>query len=346
MSNRAFLFDWAVDYTRMPELINSKGLGGDKEGLFDLSPYKGSEQLLGCVLGRKGYINKTKKWDDRVLRPVSGQPLERFLVQNLKGDEKEIKMPEKAVVNVQATVANASNNVNVAARRVANTDKIQRGKVDNKVVELLNMLNQERWDARESWVNLAILLKNLAGEAYYAIWLKLSQTSTKFTNEVDCRKDWETAGWEGYTGRLLTVGTLHRWAKEDDVTEYMRIAFSSDKRWQKSDLGLVEMAADLCGDRLKRDPDQNKWYAFDGTTCKWREVGEATIKKTIGDELRRTLCSIRTQLSTEAAGADGEEERQKSEQLLKTIGEVIRYVSENRGLGERYVCGEGLHDEA
>ena len=88
LSFRVFVLRYKIKYMQMPVLIREACPGTG----FDLSPYKGREQLLAVVGGCKGVVGNSAS-DLRVLTPLTHQDQpEAFLVQHLTGAEQELEM--------------------------------------------------------------------------------------------------------------------------------------------------------------------------------------------------------------------------------------------------------------
>ena len=346
ISFRAFVVDWITPYSRMKDLIEIRGLQGDDTGRFDTKVYTPNEQLINCVFACKG--GPKAKYDSRVLLPFGKlAPVSDYIIQYLKGDEKMLDITKfvkndppqptipQQVSAVQSVQALRKNKSAIFSKNLENKS------IDNKIVDMLNMLKQARWDERDSWINLAIILKRHgSGDLYYPVWLKLSQTSRKFDSEADARKQWDSLRLD-FDKKPIGIGSLRKWASEDDPNGYHRlVADDKDRRWLKGDLGLSEMAADLCSNIIKFDPDQKVWFYFKSDICKWRQVSDSTAKKTIGDALRACMCTIRSEISSQASQAADSDERNRFEGLLDKIGNIIKYVQDNRGL--RNILGVGL----
>ena len=101
LSFRMWVTGFKVLYPDLRNLIDLKGVGGDGEGLLDLSVYKEPEQLLNCMGCCKGSLRVKggKVMDGRVLKATDhGEPWSTYLVQHLRGDEKPMIMLTVQVV--------------------------------------------------------------------------------------------------------------------------------------------------------------------------------------------------------------------------------------------------------
>ena len=97
VSFRMWVIGFKVQYPQLRDLVVTKGVAGDGQGLLDKSVYKAPEQLLNCMGCSKGSLKASKgvkKVDDRLLKPLNDiLPWSTFLVQNLRGDERPMIIP-------------------------------------------------------------------------------------------------------------------------------------------------------------------------------------------------------------------------------------------------------------
>ena len=87
LSWRCYFFGFVITLAEMKKAIVKRGLDKAGIGSLDSSPYN-KTQLLGCV----GFAKSGS--DKRVLKPLGEWPLEKFMVQNITGDETVLKYDE------------------------------------------------------------------------------------------------------------------------------------------------------------------------------------------------------------------------------------------------------------
>lgn len=120
--------------------------------------------------------------------------------------------------------------VNKKICRVANTDwyKTQESGVDEKILSLLQLLSRDRWDAYDSWRDIATSLKNEFGDLYFAAFDELSKESPNYDPEASVIL-WRTVAPAGFQGNKRTLGSIIYDAKEDSPDEYdaWRLAHSA-----------------------------------------------------------------------------------------------------------------------
>ena len=89
----------------------------------------------------------------------------------------------------------------------------------------------------QDWVNLAILLKNVAGpdsEEAYKVWCEISRRATsemkkRDATEAELKEKWNLVRVD--SERRLGMGSLHYWAEEDNPEEFKNIMSETITRW-------------------------------------------------------------------------------------------------------------------
>jgi len=86
------------------------------------------------------------------------------------------------------------------------------------IAKLLSMLSLDRVDSYQSWINVGMCLFNSEQNSndYFDLWKEWSKSSDKYKKGV-CEEKWVTFKKQEDG---LTVGSLHFWAKEDNIKEY------------------------------------------------------------------------------------------------------------------------------
>ncbi|KAK9830116.1 hypothetical protein WJX72_009852 [[Myrmecia] bisecta] len=345
VSFRAWVPGVSVKYTRLAAAIKDAKLAGDTDGKLDGGVYKVREQLLGCVGCHKGTVaspGKLTAYDKRVLRPlgVAGAATD-YIVQHLNGDEVELALAGSSTSARKAKPVAVAPPTSTSALQVSPASQVPT-ELEDEVHALLSMFSAARWADYRDWVNVIIAVKHVGGDYFRGMVDKFSQTSPKYDGAVFAQKWAIQPLMEGG----LSKGSLHHWAKEDDPKAYEARFCDAGVfgKWQRGDLGLIEMAHRLCGDVVKRDTTQGVWYFCDIALGKWREVRDATIKQYIGNQLDQKLSNIRVKLSQKASTAT-EDERPRIEISLAKLTEVIRNVRSNRGLSGILSLGSDMFGE-
>lgn len=148
---------------------------------------------------------------------------------------------------------------------------------------LISILNPDRANTHQEWIRVGWCLHNIDYNLLND-WIKFSQQSHKF-EEGCCEAEWIKMENKG-----LSIGSLHRWAKEDNPKEYKNI-MSRDIRTliQKSLSGVHGDVSPVVYQKFRHDfrcvsSSKKIWYVFENH--RWREVDDAIpLKKKIMKEL-------------------------------------------------------------
>ena len=229
VSFRVFFRGFTVVYHDIPILIKFV----EQEAIWDLSPYKRTEQLLACINGKKG------GGDDRVLKPepeFAGRDLKDFVAQAVD--------PEWPFLDLGAFQRQRDERASGVGQGVSAS--VRTREPSNNVRMLAAMLSPARASRRGDWIKVGLLLKRLgafteAGEnidaenVYYEDWRDFSRRAddpVKIASDSELERVW--AGFRVDAPSALGEGSLHAWAKEDDpeqysaTTELRSLAFVAD----------------------------------------------------------------------------------------------------------------------
>ena len=248
ISWRAWVTGFKIDYTKIGKMIEAKGLatatnddikGYTGDGGLDKGIYKAAEQLLGCVLGRKG--NYHGHCDNRVLTPCDPAiPYSSFLVRHLDGNE--VLIPDLPSSGQKKAKAKPKQK---RTPRLASEEPCEEHAPDEDLNRLLSMMHPQRWESYIDWRNIAFALIDAGGacsntDHHKELWLKMSRQSSKFVLE-----EAETA-WAGFardtgdSSTKITVRTLHHMAREDSPQLYAEFANSLVKGYAATKLVFEE----------------------------------------------------------------------------------------------------------
>jgi putative DNA primase/helicase len=111
-------------------------------------------------------------------------------------------------------INNVYNNINEENITMSKTDEI---------IKLLSCLNHERY-SYEYWLNIGIIIFNEINDIN--IWKMWSKNYNKY-DEEEINKKWKT--FKKPNNNVLTIATLHKYAKEDNLEEYNKIIKEKNK---------------------------------------------------------------------------------------------------------------------
>ena len=193
------------------------------------------------------------------------------------------------------------------------------------VIKLVQILNPTRADNYEEWMHVGWCLHNISSELLDT-WDTFSTQSSKYT-QGECEKLWDNMKTEG-----LSIGTLHYWAKEDNLTEYKQIIQNSIFNNIKICNGSHEYVATIVYSILKykyvcASSDGKLWYIFNGVLWK-PDPSELNLRREISTTVREQYMQTMNKLaysqstddmeSTTSTSTTVDQIKKYCEKLLKT----------------------------
>eukprot|EP00873_Tetraselmis_striata_P042892 jgi/Tetstr1/463156/TSEL_008090.t1 len=204
---RVFFSGFKVVYSAIPILLRFMG----QDDIWDMSPYKASEQLLGAINGCKG------AGDRRVLAPepeFADRPLSEFIAQNV-GDEFQF-LDLQAFQKAQES--ELTGNLDPEATLDVSDVQIQ---------SLVKLLSPARATDRKSWIEVATVLKRASNgtDEFFELFREFSGTCAdrgKLATDRELRNQWDSLKVD-LCVNPLTVKSLVHWAKTDYPAEYKKL---------------------------------------------------------------------------------------------------------------------------
>lgn len=325
ISYRAFLRGWKVKYTLLPNLINAKGLAGDKDGLFDINPYKVREQLLACIHGCKGRLPGGKGEDNRVLTPITDAPFQDYLVQHFSGNEQEIVINDyvsSRKTSVSDSVASPSSTAVVSVRKES----------DENVFKLLECLSHDRWKHREDWRNIAFILDEEAGDHFDESFIKFSRTCPEKFDLDEVKTFLQKIHSSQYDGQKLTIATLHAMAKEDSPQIYAEYGLGGVKEKLEecvtsngAPFRIGELFALKFGDIVKCvNAKKQSFYMF--SKHRWHPSGLSAISNMLSRDVYMMFVNHSRTIGQKVANLTDDDDKQRLEQRRHATNKVANQL--------------------
>ena len=207
------------------------------------------------------------------------------------------------------------------------------------VVRLLALLSKVRWDDRSCWRSIATALKyeheKDHEKNYLDAFKRFSRLSPKYS-EAEADRLWASVAREDYSGPRVTLGTLHRWAREDDPLGYAELRASTvpsvvQDNWDKEDRGLADVAHHLLHDRIKRCGTRGSLYYFDEAECRWREGTEASVRRMVSLAVEEALRDVHAMYALRERAETDDVRRREIVAMRDRVLQRIKYVRKHSG---------------
>lgn len=175
---------------------------------------------------------------------------------------------------------------------------------------LIKMLSKERAANYEDWIRVGYCLYNIS-RVLLTDWIEFSKLCPTKFKKGECEKLWKRMK----TGQnMLTIRSLHRWAKEDNYLEY-----STFKNHEYNNLFKMSLTGDHQNianaiyskyqtDFVCSSISKKVWYQYNHASHRWEVIDDGyTLKCKITDEFVNEYLNLNTQLYQKATQCEPSE---------------------------------------
>lgn len=229
--------------------------------------------------------------------------------------------------------------------------KKKKSKADQRTIEtakqLLEMLNPQRADSYNSWIEVGWALHNI-DDSLLSTWIEFSQKSIQYKGQAEesCLSHWDKMREDG-----LTEGTIRYWAKKDNPSAYAQFLredinteiikqCKSKKEWTSWDIAHVVYKMYrhefvCCHDK------KGLWYNYDGS--RWLNMEENVIlKKRISTELYQEYIKVHQKLLDSSEEA-GDLNFKRAENIMEIVRNLKQTTHKSNIMKE---CAEHFYKQA
>lgn len=277
---------------------------------FDNMVYS-KTQLLGCIYNHK------EEYPDHPLTPITEHGTEDFIAQYLKGDEILIETNDPVVVQKKEKKEVVAKKEPISKKQNEDPNDYEY----EKAQKLVKLLSIERADIFHDWVKVGWCLRNI-DERLYDDWIEFSKKSAKF-DENECNKI-----WNGNNKGGLGIGTLHFWAKKDNLQEYE--AMKQDEMMdliKKACSGTEYDVALVVEKKYEKEfvfsVENKTWYKFENH--RWRPLhGGLGLKKRLPTSVAIAFRNVASYLASKANDPNIDvEEKERLDAMNNKLWKVI-----------------------
>ena len=171
----------------------------------------------------------------------------------------------------------------------------------------------------QDWVNVAILLKNVAGansEEAFTVWCEVSRRATaemkkRDATETELRDKWKLVNVD--SSRRLGMGSLHKWAEEDNPPKFSSIMSENTTRWinkyaKDTHVSVASCVQEIYRQQYRCSVGQRKgayeWYQFLKDNHAWKHMRTNTeLRSHLSGRVKAEYAFAVGRLSIEAGNA-------------------------------------------
>jgi len=158
---------------------------------------------------------------------------------------------------------NANNIEDVIAKGFGQIEPIYVSK--EEVTKLVNMLNINRADNRDTWIKVGLCLHHM-NEDFFEIWNNFSKISKKYCGVSECLKQWNSFKIPSNPLEMVGIGSLRAWAREDNKKDYRKNMLDKCKyeldNLAITDTDMASLLKVLLQDKVKNDPKSGLFYVL------------------------------------------------------------------------------------
>lgn len=220
----------------------------------------------------------------------------------------------------------------------------------SEVLSLVEILSHERSDKYKTWIKVGWCLHNIDFKSKILLdcWIDFSKKSPKFKSG-ECEEKWSQMKVDP---NGLKIGSLHRWAKQDNPEEYKKIVKKGlNELLNKSLSGSTQSIAKVLHYLYKDEfvcscTKTNSWYRFQNH--KWRKDGNASkLRLLIRGDLLQKYEDLNVYFENIMKETNDKSLKETYENKIQSIGRVISKI-EDISFKEKLVreCADYFYDES
>lgn len=188
------------------------------------------------------------------------------------------------------------------------------------VKALVSILNPTRTDRYMEWIRVGWCLRNI-DYRLLDTWVEFSKRSSKFV-DGECERLWNYMQDDG-----LGIGTLHMWAKQDNLEAYQEIIkedlhnlINKSKTQTSYDIACVVHSM-YKHDYVCVDIQRNQWYEFRNHRWMLCPSGHS-LRYNISTVVFKEYMAHIQRLSAKAAQIDDDDDQKKIQESIKKMNEI------------------------
>ena len=215
------------------------------------------------------------------------------------------------------------NQVDLAKGLKATVEDEGRKNISEDAKKLVKLLGRWRAEDYHTWLEVGWCLYNI-NSGLKDTWIEFSRQSDKYV-EGDCER------WHTFEKGNLNIGSLHRWARNDDADPKKGTYNQVRSEMLQSCIihslgGATQDVARVVYEMFKHqyvcvDAKGKKWAEFANHSWKITEEG-ISLKKKLGKEVLDEYISLVTEFHTKTKATEDEDLRENYQQRAKALSEI------------------------
>uniref|UniRef100_A0A6C0ECP6 SF3 helicase domain-containing protein n=1 Tax=viral metagenome TaxID=1070528 RepID=A0A6C0ECP6_9ZZZZ len=203
-------------------------------------------------------------------------------------------------------------------------------------------LSKRRASNYDTWVQVGWALFNIDHEKLWDTWIEFSKKTTRGNfSHKGCEMIWNNAKNPATSKQLLSIGSIHKWAREDNEAKYNLYMFARlNKMLNRAKSGthddIANVIKELYGHMYKCTSIEKRiWYEFTGHRWKMVEQGY-TLAERISSDLSHKF--VKLSVGDPVAVAQHQELLDEDPELKAITSELL--IEDTKGtIGQDLVVG-------
>ena len=278
-------------------------------------------------------ITSIYEFEEGKLNKIDNEEVDQDLIKRLSirrgmgQDVYEVTEDEKATIEDEYAGLAESHKPKPKKKRVLKPKNTKKNFIEEEhlsmVKDVIKILDKKRVESYEDWIRLGWCLHNID---YRLLddWDSLSKQSSKYM-EGECASEWAYMDNDG-----LGLGTLYRWAKEDNIVEFNKITSKNLNKILMDSLSGTHYDIAKVVHYMFKDyfvcasSRKGVWYTF--KNHRWVELDDAIdIKRKISVDVINAYYKLNADLSKTASEMDSTS--YEKEIILERCKLVLKVIS-------------------
>lgn len=195
--------------------------------------------------------------------------------------------------------------------------------------DIVDCLSVERSDGRDDWMRVGWCLHNISpDEGMFDLWIDFSKKSSKFKESdiTKLRHTWD-AMRSGGEGRSLTERSLHKWAREDNLTKYNEVIENDLHEYIRQEVDKTHYHVAKLMKKMFRNEyvasvntKSTDWYMFDKYKHSWRHINQGvSLRNMMVSDVAKEIDHSRDKIRNLLYAAKDLDSRNMLENKLKLL---------------------------
>ena len=258
--------------------------------------------------------------------------LEEHICEVKEEDNVKLKLEELEKIEEKK---NKNTQKNTMTNQISTGFKNKTDENIDVIKKLVSILSVKRADNHDDWMRVGWCLHNIDYNLLDS-WIEFSSQSEKSNIEgIKHGRSKERCEylWEGMENRGLEIGSLHRWAKDDNIKEYKEIMRQDLSNLIRSSLNMTHYdVSKVVYKMFKHDfkcvnLKNKEWYMFNNH--RWNAIDQAVdLKRKISEDVVNEYCKFSSDCNIKVQETLDEDQRETWIKRAQTASKICLKLKE------------------